>query len=68
MHMFIILLYFTYMYRYKKAYDINKADGYVIQKLAQLSLNHHSTPQIDLNSSTPQTGTKGLKKNEHFYR
>ena len=66
--MFIILLYFTYMYRYKKAYDINKTDGYFIQKLAQLSLNCYSTPQIDLNSNTPQTGTKGLKKNEHFYR
>ena len=68
MHMFIILLYFTYMYRCKKAYDINKADDYFIQKLAQPSLNDDSTPQEDLNSSTPQTGIKGLQKNEHFYR
>ena len=68
MAMFIILLYFTYMYRYKKAYDINKADNYFIPKVAQLSLNHDSTPQKDLNSSAPQTGTKGLQKNEHFDR
>lgn len=50
-----------YVYRFKKAYNI---DDDVNQKPAQLPLNdpqlhNYSTPHKDLNSGIPQTGKEG---------